>query len=194
MQQHSKVTVPRFLCVRWLVCSDHFKKVQCFSSSVQSVGRWPLWRLSYQGDDITRSQTALSFIRSLIFGTVRVRKHGNWKTMGTFLPSVIYVPPCLLYQTPHFLFFFLPPTSLGLHAEGWWGFEHAALPGFTSLLIGVHLGSPAAMNAATLLRSRRHFLAPSSNSFPFQPPSSNLCLSLKFCFGVWVAVMAPPLT
>lgn len=53
-----------------------------------------------------------------------------------------------------------------------------------SLLIGVHLGSPAAMNAATPLRSRRHFSPPSSNSFPVRLPSPKCCLSLKAVGGI----------
>lgn len=65
MQQHSKVTVPRLLCIQWSVCSDYFKKVQCFSSSVQSVGRRPLRRLPGQWHNTFSDSTQLHQISHL---------------------------------------------------------------------------------------------------------------------------------
>lgn len=118
MQQHSKITVPRLMCIQWLVCSDHFKKVQCFSSSVQSVGRRPLRKLSCQGNDITRSQTALSFIRSLIFGTVRVRKHSHWKTVGTFFAQCYLCSTVFVIPDASFFVFF---SATYLSGASHWG-------------------------------------------------------------------------
>lgn len=121
---------------------------------MQPLGRWPLRRLSYQGDDTARPPSVSSGLSS--------PTQWGWGNTGPdycaiFLPTAIYVPLCLLYQTP-FSFFPTPPTSMGPPTEGWWGSDPAALPGLASLLIGVHLVSPAAMNAAVMLPSHRHFL------------------------------------
>lgn len=79
------------------------------------------------------------------------------------IPVPSFCPPlfmfhCVCYTRHLFLFFPTPPTSMGPPTEGWWGSDPAALPGLASLLIGVHLVSPAAMNAAVMLPSHRHFL------------------------------------
>lgn len=155
------------------------------------MGRWPLRRLSYQGDDITCSQTALSFIRSLIFGTVRVRKHSDWKTVGIFLPSAIYVPP---WPDASFFVFFFSATHLSGASR--WGMMRVRARCAAGLHFpfdwcscrvsrGDECCNPAA-KSQTFLGTFQQFFS------PIELPSLNLCLSLKFCFGVWLAVMAPP--
>lgn len=69
-----------------------------------------------------------------------------------------------------FLFPFFSLTATHLSEASHWGMMRVrASPCATldSLLIGVHLGSPTAMNAPTPLQSRRHFSAPSWDSFFF---------------------------
>lgn len=123
---------------------------------MQLLGRWPLRRLSYQGDDTARPPSVLRFIRSLISDAVRMRKHRPRLLCRLFahryLCSTVFVIP------DTFFFFSTPPASMGPPTEGWWGPDPAALLGLASFLIGVHLVSPAAMNAAVMLPSHRHFL------------------------------------
>lgn len=116
---------------------------------MQPLGRWPLRRLSYQGDDTPTSSVGSPFHQT-------VRKHRPRLLCRLFghhyLCSTVFVIP------DTFFFFSTPPASMGPPTEGWWGSDPAALPGLASLLIGVHLVSPAAMNAAVMLPSHRHFL------------------------------------
>lgn len=164
-------------------------RFQASPQPVQPLGRWPVRMLGYQGDDTTRPQLVLRSIRSLISGTVRVRKHSP-----RLLPAPSFSPPLFMFHCvfyPRHLFFFpfsAPPTSLGPPTEGWWGSEPAALPGLASLLIGVHLVSPAAMNAAVLLPSHRHFFLGTLQRF-FAHPSAvfKLLLWLEGFFGGGVA-------
>lgn len=67
-------------------------------------------------------------------------------------------------------FFFLSFSHLS--GASCWGVMRvrARSVGRYSFLIGAHLGSPAAMNAAARLQSQRHFSPPSSYSLAVRPP------------------------
>lgn len=85
------------------------------------------------------------------------------RNCGTFSLRAIQATPYAFI-----LLFFLAATHLSGASR--WGMMRAGAcsTGLYSFLIGVHLGSPAEMNAATRPQSQRHFSPPSSYSFP--PP------------------------
>lgn len=87
------------------------------------------------------------------------------RNCGTFSLRAIQATPYAFI-----LLFFLAATHLSGASR--WGMMRAGAcsTGLYSFLIGVHLGSPAEMNAATRPQSQRHFSPPSSYSFP--PPLS----------------------